>query len=48
MRRIALFTFLPCGGQSSCGVAVAVDYRYSGTSRRARLGSSNGILPARH
>jgi hypothetical protein len=26
----------------------AVSYRYSGTSRRARLGSSNGILPARH
>jgi|SRR6185295_9027764 hypothetical protein len=28
--------------------AVAVAYRYSGASRRARLGSSNGILPARH
>jgi hypothetical protein len=31
-----------------CWVAVAVGYRIAGTSRRARLGSSNGILPARH
>jgi hypothetical protein len=57
MDRIALFTLLPqCAGlvlmlargAANAPSGVAAAYRYSGTSRRARLGSSNGILPARH